>query len=167
MVYSGISGTRNSLAGAASPLSIPNRSICPSRFWRASVSILFNIPSTLSSMARRLDSSRSKAPALMRFSSARRFSSLPRSRLQKSYRPRYGSPARRRTTASISPRPTLFTAFRPKRMLSPSAVKPPRDTLMSGCCTVMPRRWHSVVYSMTLVVLSSTLVSRAAINSCG
>ena len=38
---------------------------------------------------------------------------------------------------------------------------------MSGGSTLMPRRWHSVEYSMTLEVLSSTLVSSAAMNSLG
>ena len=41
------------------------------------------------------------------------------------------------------------------------------ETLMSGGRTLMPKRWHSEVYSITFDVLSSTLVSRAAMNSVG
>lgn len=48
-----------------------------------------------------------------------------------------------------------------------SAVKPPFEMLISGGSTRMPRRAHSPEYSMTLSVLSSTLVSKAAMNSLG
>ena len=64
--------------------------------------------------------------------------------------------------------PTFFTAFKPKRICPlASAVKPPPETLTSGGSTLMPSRAHSPEYSMTLSVLSSTLVSKAAINSLG
>lgn len=62
----------------------------------------------------------------------------------------------------------VFTAFSPKRICPlSSAVKPPLEMFTSGGRTLMPRRAHSPEYSMTLSVLSSTLVSSAAMNWLG
>ena len=67
----------------------------------------------------------------------------------------------------MTPLPRFFTASRPKRIPSPTTVKPSSLSLTWGGSTRIPRRVHSSIYSMTLLVLSRMLVRRAAMYSLG
>ena len=110
----------------------------------------------------------SKAPALIRFSTARRLSSLPDMRRQKSSRLWKLPPlSRSAVSSSIAPQPMPLMATRPKRMFSPSTVKFASERFTSGGSSLMPMFLHSAMYSATLVLLSRIEVSSAAMYSCG
>src|SRR5207249_4553548 len=125
---------------------------------------------TSSSPARRrarLRSMESKAPHLTRLSITRRLTSWPRTRRQKSARLVSGPSSRAARTASIAFEPTPFTAPRPKRIVSPAAVKSSRLAFTSGGRMAMPRSRHSAMF---LYVLSMSLASSErspAMNSVG
>ena len=86
----------------------------------------------------------------MRFSTARRFRSLPLMRRQKSSR-LLNSPSSLRfaTTSFMKPLPMFFIATRPKRIFSPSTVKSASERFRSGGSRAMPMLRHSEMYSAT------------------
>lgn len=164
--YSSTSGTGT--APQLSPSSNPKRSSCPSIFLRPSVAMQSSTASTICMRARRFTPRLSKAPDLMRLSTARRPSSLPAIRRQNSSKPVNG-PFSLRSCIScwINFSPIFFIATSPKRMFRPETVKRASDSFTSGGRTLMPMSRHSEIYSATLPVESSTLVSSAAIYSQG
>ena len=146
-VYSGISGKGVSFTvlAEAVPAAMEKKSIWPSRFcrcWAAMESITDS--KTLMSWERRAPVE-SKAPARMRFSTARLFMSLPDIRLQKSRRDVNGPLSRSRMTAWMKPRPMFLMATRPKRMPPSSTVKRSSERLMSGGSRAMPQSLHSLI----------------------
>ena len=84
----------------------------------------------------------SKAPLLMSASRVRLLASCESTRAQKSKTEVKGPSARAAMIASMAPRPTPFTAFRPKRILPSTTVKPTSLSLTSGGSTSMPISWH-------------------------
>ena len=92
----------------------------------------------------------SKAPARMRFSSARLLMSHPYSRSQKSWRPVKGPlSSRSRTILWIKPRPMFLMATRPKRMPPSSTVKQSCERFTSGGSRGIPMSRHSEIYPDT------------------
>ena len=137
-------------------------------FLRLSAVTLSMIGPEAVSSARRLKPSESNAPALMSDSTARRFRSRGTIRRQNSSSVRNGPPlSRSALSSSMKPQPMPLMATRPKRMFSPETVKSASDSFTSGGRSLMPMSRHSAIYSATFVLLSSTLVSSAAIYSRG
>ena len=116
----------------------------------------------------RFPSRLSKAPALIKLSTVRLFTSLPDRRVAKSVRfLNFPRGSRSRTTISITVCPTLFKALRPYRMALSETENPLSPSLMSGGRIRIPRFLDAMIYSDTFAVLSITEVIRAAINSTG
>src|SRR5262249_42923211 len=112
---------------------------------------------------------RSKAPALMSFSTAALGTTRPSTRSQKSKRSLNDPPSRRaRTISSAAPRPRPLIAVRPTRMLPPTTVNSGPLALISGGSTAMPRRRASAMCSTMMSRLlpsSISLDNSAAMNS--
>ena len=162
-VYSSTSGILMLMAPASSKSGSPNRLSCPSTLLRLSCWMPSIMTPATRSSALRLKPMLSNAPARMRFSTARRLSSLPAMRRQKSSRLRNGpSSSRREISSFMKPRPMLFIATRPKRISFPLTEKSANDSLTSGGRSLMPISRHSAMYSAILVLLSSTDESSAA-----
>ena len=142
-------------------------SSCPSRFCRRETATLSITDSKTCTSCERFTPRESNAPLRIRFSTARLFISVQSSmRWQKSWKDVKGpSLSRLAVSNCINPRPMFLMATNPKRMFSPSTVKPSKEWLMSGGRTPMPQSRHSAIYSATLSELCSTEVSRAAMYS--
>ena len=123
-VNSGISGRGTLDTEDPEEVDIPNRSICPSTFFRREEAMPSSTRSYTATSWERLAPRLSKAPQRMRFSTARLFMSVQSNiRWQKSWKEvKSPSCCRWRTTAWIKPRPMFFTATRPKRMPPSSTV---------------------------------------------
>ena len=67
----------------------------------------------------------------------------------------------------MAPAPTFLTAPSPKRIDVPTTVKESPEVLMSGGSTSMPCSRQSLMFLMTLSVLSMSQVRSAAMNSTG
>ena len=65
----------------------------------------------------------------------------------------------------MNPRPMFLMATSPNRMPSGSTVNRSLERFTSGGSSAMPQSRHSPMYPATLSLLSSTLVSRAAMYS--
>ena len=103
----------------------------------------------------------------MRFSTARLFIS-PQSYIlsQKSCSDLKSPPySRSRITDWMNPRPMFLMATRPNRMPFSSTVNRSVERFTSGGSSAMRQSRHSPIYPATLSLLSSTLVSSAAIYS--
>ena len=142
-----------------------NMSSCPAtlRFCRSATSC--NTLSYTASICARFAPVQSKAPACMRFSTARRLTSVSLMRSQKSCSDANGPFSRSCSTARISARPTFLIADSPKRMPPGSTVNTSRERLMSGGRRDILKSLHSLTYSAIFSELSSTEVSRAAMYS--
>ncbi len=108
------------------------------------------------------------APALMRDSKVRLFTTLSSRRFRKSPRLLKGPPRSRSSRmAKAAPSPTFFTAESPKRISSPTTLKSKPERLMSGGRTSMPMARASRMYSATLSESCRSTERRAAMNSTG
>jgi len=167
--YSGMSGRIiSTLRRWVAPEDMPKKSSCPSTFCRRLAPMESRSLSWTAISWLRLAPKPSKAPARIRFSTARLLMSLSYIRSQKSWKPVKSPPrSRSRTTAWIKPRPMFLMATRPKRMPSGSTVKLSRDRFTSGGSRAMPMSRHSLMYSDTFSAESSTDVSSAAMYSRG
>ena len=146
---------------------MPKKSIWPSTFRRRTLPMPSSTFSYTASSCDRRAPMLSKAPLRIRFSTARLFMS-PQSyiRSQKSCKDVKLPPcSRSRTTDWIKPRPMFLMATRPNRMPPGSTVNRSLDRFTSGGSSAMPQSRHSPIYPATLSLLSSTLVSSAAIYS--
>ena len=146
----------------------PNKSICPAIFFFVALATSLSTASYICSSWLLRYPSESNAPDFTKPSSARRLSSFGYMRSQKSSNDA-NAPLRARSS-SISlrnPRPTLRIAARPNRILPSETVKPSQDVLTSGGRTLIPMPRAAPIYSDTFGDASSTLVSSAAIYSCG
>ena len=95
------------------------------------------------------------APTLMSDSSTLRFARRTSTREHRSVRLRNSPSASRESMIDwMAPSPTFFTARSPKRMASPSTVKPRWLLWTSGVRTSIPRRRHSAIAAATLSALS-------------
>ena len=155
-------------AGLAPGSSAPKRSSWPEILSRWAWLMLSMTGPAICMRALRLQPILSKAPALIKFSIARRFSSRPDIRRQKSSKSEKGPFfSRSATRLLMAPQPMPFMATRPKRRFSPATVKSASDSFTSGGSSFMPSSRHSAMYSATLVLLSKTEVSRAAMYCRG
>jgi hypothetical protein len=69
--------------------------------------------------------------------------------------------------ACTAPRPTFFTAARPKRMAPSATVNVSSDAFTSGGSTLMPIRCASATAAATFSALPASLLSTAAMYSTG
>ena len=147
------------------PAELKNPS-CPSIFSRRSLSITSKTSLKAISMVRRFSPKESSAPHFIRLSRARLLSSLPYIRRQKSKND-VNRPDILRSVMilSIMPSPRFLTPSRPYTIPSSVGVKYLLPVFTSGGYSFIPSFKHSAIYRETLGVLSSTLVSSAAINS--
>ena len=168
--HSGTSGTdtdRSSPSSSPIPRE-PNRSNCPAASLRFTETAASIASSCMSARERRVCPRSSNAPALISESMVRLLHTLNgtfcRKSLNDSYRP---FSLRAVIIPSTTFAPTLRTAPMPKRISSPTGANVSSDSFTSGGSTVMPMRWHSFRYMASLSLLSPTLVSSAAMYSCG
>ena len=105
-------------------LTMPKKSIWPSTFCRRLAAMESSSLSLTAASWLRKAPKLSKAPARIRFSTARLLMSVPYIRWQKSWKPSKSPFASRSfTTLWINPRPMFLIATRPKRMPFSSTVK--------------------------------------------
>ena len=167
-VYSPTSGIVIS-SGFSSGANISKSDICPEiSVFRSELTLSIMSPYT-SIICLRVSPKLSNAPDLIKLSTVRLLTSFPESLDIKSLISLNLPPfARSSTIASITGLPRLFIAESPYLMLeSEAAVKVPSPSLISGGRISIPILRQVTIYCATFVVLSSTLVISAAINSTG
>ena len=146
----------------------PKRSNWPAASLRFTETAASTADSCTSESERRVCFSSSKAPALISDSMVRLLHTTSGTFFRKSLK---DSKCPFSSRAAIMPSttfaPTLRIAPMPKRISFPTGAKVRVDSFTSGGSTVIPMARHSLRYRASLSLLSPTLVSRAAIYSCG